>query len=75
MERVLRTLHDHRVAILKLECGGTRLEKGDVLEVTLFTPVVPRWIINRLGRLFDIETTDFYYSPEQGGFFIEDPDD
>jgi hypothetical protein len=71
LERILRVLHDHQVAILK-DGSGTRLEKGDVLEATLFTPIVPRWIIQRLSYLFDIDITDFYYMPEQGGFLGKD---
>ena len=76
MERILRTLHDNGVAIKK-SAGVTRLEKGDVLESTLFTPVVPRWIIQRLAKLFDIELTDFYYIPPIPGdlFKGEEGDD
>lgn len=52
----------------------TRLEKGDVLEMQLFTPVVPRFIIQRLARLFDIDITDFYYSPERSGYLFREGD-
>jgi hypothetical protein len=74
LERILRTLHNHDVAIQKKD-GLTRLEKGDVLETALFTPIIPRWIIQRLARLFDIELTDFYEIPPIPGDFFKEDDD
>jgi hypothetical protein len=75
LDRVLRTLFDHGVSVQRTEIHTARLEKGAVLEVALFTAVVPRWIINRLGRVFDIPTVDFYFPSGLSSDFTEDPED
>jgi hypothetical protein len=73
--RVLRTLHNHEVAIHK-QRAVTRLEKGDVIRSELFTEIVPRFIIQHLSRVFNIDITDFYEIPPiAGDLFREDDND
>lgn len=53
----------------------THLEKNDVLEASLFTPILPRYIIQRLSRVFGIDITDFYREPPSDFFKDEEGSD
>ncbi len=72
--RVLRALHNKGVLIQKRD-AVTRLEKNGVIESQLFTEIVPRYIIQRLSKVFDIDITDFYEIPPMPGDLFKEDDD